>query len=381
MKQKEGLFYYPTRKEILDTYCEKKEVQKDYRIKDTLDNLYSQNLIDESENINTEKLNIFDNEIPYPMNQIIFTNPKIKINELEKKILFYDGLQKLKSKNYDIDNLQNTDKLIELILNERDEDKIKKYLDIYESKEFDEILLYSKKVLRNCGIENFTKKELLQNNITLDKIIDSVQEAYSNDKHNLLTLKYKTPNNQYIKQSIVENECGVSLYNFRKDQITYNGPYNDLVVGKVPSRRKHKKKNQASLFYIPLTKKENDKELNCYYWRKFYGFSTSEFNQFFPVIERKEEKRKNSSFFLNSTVSAIYTKLIRDLEDKRYSIKISPIIYPSKSLVKKIDKLRYQSLMYDSLKDTYRPLNKTEMEIYATKEMLKDRKNMIVTGF
>ncbi|MFW6047330.1 MAG: hypothetical protein ACOCP4_06065, partial [Candidatus Woesearchaeota archaeon] len=109
--------------------------------------------------------------------------------------------------------------------------------------------------------------------------------------------------------------------------------------------------------------------------------STSEFNQLFPIFERKNKKQKNSSFFINASSVALYTKLIRDLEKKDYKIKISPIVYPSNNAIKKIDNLRYQSLIYDSIHEKLRPLNKTELEIIATKEILKNKKELITSNF
>ena len=384
MKTKDNKLWYPTKKEIIDTFATKYGIEPEHYSKKTLNKLYNNNLINESNKPDYNKLNIFkNNDIPYPLNKIIFTNPKINESDLEKKLIFHNGLNKLKQKGKNIENLNNTDQLIKLILKEEDKEETKKYLDKYNQKDYEEILFYSKDVLENLGIESFTKKELINNNITLDKIIDSIQEVYSKKNKDYLTFKYKTPNNMYVKQSLIENDEGIELYNLKKDKIIYSGPYNDMVIGKVPSRTRLKF-NETSLFYVPIIKenrKTEEKELNCYYWRKFFTHSTSEFNQLFPIFERKDKKQKNSSFFINASSTALYTKLIRDLENKDYKIKISPIIFPSNKARKKIDNLRYQSLVYDSIYDKLRPLNKTELETITTKELLKNKKELITNNF
>ncbi|MFW6008889.1 MAG: hypothetical protein ACOCP8_06450, partial [archaeon] len=254
MKIKDKEIWYPTKKEIIDTFANRYNIETDYHTKKTIDRLYNNNLINENIEPKENKLNIFrSKDIPYPLNKIIFTNPKINESDLEKKIIFHNGLEKIKRQGKNIDYLSNTNELIRLILKEEDKEETKKYIDKYRKGSYDEILFYSKKVLDNLEINSFTKKELIKHNITLDKIINSIQEVYSNKDKDYLTFKYKTPNNMYVKQSLIENDEGIALYNLKKDKIIYDGPYNDMVVGKVPSRTRTKF-NETSLFYIPITK-------------------------------------------------------------------------------------------------------------------------------
>ncbi len=313
--------YYKSVLKYLNDVLEKNGFKSKGKINLALRDLKKYELLNETDyEIKKDKVNLIALNIPYPLSWILYTNPEIKKSKLETKLDFnYKEFIRFKPKM---------------------------------------LRIYSK-TFEKDGIK-FTKKELTEKKINLEDIINISRKYYKDNP--FIGILYKTPYGIRIKQYIVENHDGIkhALKNYNKITLKSN-IYNKNAVVLVPSRSRNIM-HKVELFNLPI-----EKEINPYYdIYKFYTNSTTESKVYHDITSNPEYK------IISAIDVSAFMKLIKELwrTDKR--ITQSPILIPNKEFSELIE-LTSLTITYDQKYKRYRFLNKTERELIASINFVKNK--------